>query len=371
MRTSALYLSIFISGLFLFSACNGGDYRQSAQGDRSEVLVVMDSTQWNSETADAIRDVFGEYMMTLPRPEERFDLRFRDMVTQRDLDRAKRQRNVIFAAPITEESNVGSFIRNQLSEDIQNRIAEGEHFSIPLEDRWYRDQWSLFLSAPTDEELAERIREDGRDLVSTLHDKTINRWQQYVYRSGEQVDKADSLWNTHGFKIRVQHDYNIGVDTTNFVTMRRYLQDNDRWFWGWYKEDVEDFDFVDTDWIHSVRDSLNRKFIRGSREESYVTTEFRRPVETESVNLNGYPAYETRGTWQMTNDLMGGPFLHYTIFDDKLDRVYMIEFAQFAPRYSKRRFVYQFEAMARTFESDSSWTGRDEQDELSLEGSDN
>lgn len=370
MRTIVLHITAVVSGLLIFSACNGGDYRQSAQGDRSEVLIVMDSTKWNSETASAIRDVFGEYMMTLPRPEERFDLRFTDLRTQRDLDRAKRQRNVIFAAPITEDSNVGSFIRNQLSESIQESIAQGDHFSIPLEDRWYRDQWSMFLSAPSDEELAERILEDRRQLVSTLHDRTIQRWQNYVYRSGEQVDKSDSLWNNHGFKIRVQHDYNIGVDTTNFITMRRSLHDNDRWFWVWYKEDVENFDMVDTDWIHERRDSLNRKFIRGSREESYVTTEFRRAVETESVNLNGYPAYETRGTWRMTNDLMGGPFLHYTIFDEKLDRVYMIEFAQFAPRYSKRRFVYQFEAMARTFESDSSWTERDGQGELSLQNPD-
>lgn len=367
MKNLLLYIVSGISGLLIISACNGGDYRQSAQGDRSEVLVVMDSTKWESETADALRETFGEYIMTLPRPEERFDLRFTDLVTQRDLDRAKRQRNVIFAAPITEDSNVAGFIRNSLSEDIHERIARGQNFAFPLDDRWYRDQWTLFLSAPSDEELAENIREDGRNLVSTLHDKTISRWKNYVYRGGEQVEKTDSLWNNHGFKIRVQHDYNIGVDTTNFISLRRHLHDNDRWIWAWYKDDVDDTEFIDTDWIHNKRDSLNREFIRGSREESYVTTEFRRPVETESVNLNGYPAYETRGTWKMTNDLMGGPFLHYTIFDEDLNRVYMIEFAQFAPRYNKRRFIYQFEAIARTFESDSTWTGRDEESaEISL-----
>lgn len=356
---------LFFFGVFLvLTGCEGSDYRQSAQGDRSEVLVVMDSTRWDSETADAIRETFGEYIMTLPRPEERFDLRFTDINTQRELDRAQRHRSVIFAAPLDEDSNVGGFIRSSLSDDILERVERGDNFAFPLDDRWYRDQWTLFLTSNNDEELAQNIREDGSDLVSTLHEKTIQRWKNYVYRSGEQVDKADSLWENHGFRFRVQHDYRIGVDTTNFVTMRRHLHDNDRWLWAWYKEDVEDTDIVDSDWIHEIRDSLNREFVQGSREGSYVTTEFRRPVETESINLNGYPAYETRGTWQMTNDLMGGPFLNYTIFDEVNDRVYMLEFAQFAPRYNKRRFVYQFEAIARTFESDSTLTERAE--ELSL-----
>lgn len=353
MKPIALLPLLLFVVIVLISGCEGTDYRQSAQGDRSEVLVVMDSTQWESETAEAIRETFGEYMMTLPRPEQRFDLRFTDINTQRQLDRAQRHRSVIFAAPLDEQSNVGGFIRNSLSDDILQRVERGDNFAFPLEDRWYRDQWTLFLSGQSDEQLAERIREDGSNLVSTLHDKTIKRWKDYIYRSGEQVAKADSLWENHGFRFRVQHDYRVGVDTTNFVTMRRYLHDNDRWLWAWYMEDVDDTDFVDTDWIHEVRDSLNKKYIRGSRDESYVTTEFRRDVTTESINLNGYPAYETRGTWQMTNDLMGGPFLHYTIFDEKANRIYMLEFAQFAPRYPKRRFMYQFEAMAQTFEADS------------------
>ena len=222
----------------MLTGCEGSDYRQSAQGDRSEILVVMDSTRWDSEAADAVRETFGEYIMTLPRPEERFDLRFIDIDTQRQLDSAQRHRSVIFAAPLDEQSNVGGFIRNSLSEDIKERVERGDNFAFPLEDRWYRDQWTLFLTGNSDEELAQNIRDDGSDLVSTLHDKTIERWKRYVYRSGEQVDKADSLWENHGFRFRVQHDYRVGVDTTNFVTMRRHLHDNDRWLWAWYKEDV-------------------------------------------------------------------------------------------------------------------------------------
>lgn len=351
-----LFLLILLAS-FVWTACDG-DYRKAAQGGMSEVLVVMDSTQWDSPAAEAIRATFGKEMMTLPRPENRYDLRFMDIRTNRDLEYAKNFRNTIFAAPINEDSNVGSFIRAIMSEDIKERIAEGRNFAFPLRDRWYRDQWTLFLSAPDHETLTRKIRQSERSLVSSLDQVERNRWKRQVYRRGEQVELADSLMENHGFSIRIQHDYRLGVDTTGFVSLRRYLHDNDRWIWMAYMDDMNGLEDIDQEWINTTRDSLNRQFIRGTREESYVTTEYRSPREIKTVQtrVNGRPALETRGTWRMTNDVMGGPFLHYTIYDEHQNRLYLMEFAQFAPRYSKRRFINQFEAMAHTFETDTTQT---------------
>ncbi len=351
------FLFLVISGLFIWTACDE-DYRRSAQGGFSEVLVVMDSTQWSSPTADAIRATFGREMMTLPRPEAKYDLRFMDLRTNRDLEYAKNFKNTIFAAPIDEDSNVGSFLRAVLSEDIKQRIAEGRNFAFPLQNRWYRDQWTLFLSAPDHQALARKIMDSERSLVASLDQVERGRWQRQVYRRGEQAHLADTLMENHGFRIRVQHDYRIGVDTTGFISLRRYLHDNDRWIWFAYMDGHDGLDDIDPDWINAVRDSLNRQFIRGTREESYVTTEYRSPrvVETVQTRIDGRPALETRGTWRMTNDIMGGPFLHYTVYDEHQNRLYMMEFAQFAPRYSKRRFMNQFEAIAHTFETDTTKT---------------
>lgn len=335
-------------------ACEG-DFRRPARGSFSEVLVVMDSTKWNSDTANAIRETFGGEIMTLPRPEERFDLRFMTLRSNNDLEYAKRHKNAIFAASIDEETNVGSYIRATLSEDIKERVRSDQNFAFPLEDRWYSNQWTLILSSSDDETLASEIRETGPSLVSNLNDVEIERWQRDIYRRGEQVHLSDSLMDEHGFSIRIQHDYTLNIDTTDFVSLRRSLADNDRWIWVWWQDDVESIDQIDGSWINAKRDSLQEKYIRGTREDSYVQTEYRRRVETKPLSLNGRRAFETRGTWKMENDLMGGPFLNYTIYDEVQRRLYIMEFAQFAPRYPKRRFVYQFEAMAKTFDTDSTF----------------
>jgi hypothetical protein len=347
-NTLFLYLLVVLSVTLV--AC-GGDFRQKAQGLPSEVLVVMDSTRLNGPVASALRDIYGEYMLTMPRPEPRYDLRFVDIFTQSDLQSAQKHRNLIIAAPIDEQSNIGTYLRSLLSQEVQSRVREGSLSEIPLRDRWYRDQWILILTAADEETLAYRIRNNSAPHLRSLRNMELERWTQEVYRRGEIPSIADSLFVNHGFRFRVQHDYVMGIDTTDFISMRRFLDDNDRWIWVWWKEDVPNLDFINERWIHKTRDSLLNIYIRGSRPDAYVRTDYRQEHATEFLRINNRETYESRGVWVMSDFSMGGPFINYVKHDAEQQRLYMIEFAQFSPRYRQRRFLYQFEAMARTFET--------------------
>lgn len=359
---SFITISLLLTVTVLWTACEG-DYRQKAVGGFGEAVVLMDSSRFESETADAIRNTFGRGVRTLPNVEPLFDLRFREVRNNEQLEQLKRSRNLIVAAPIDDTTNVARFIRAMLSDEVEESVRRGEAFAFPLENRWYRDQWTMILTAPGDSALAEHIRNAEKTLTKNLLEREFVRWHEEIYDRGEQVHLSDSLWAEYGWKLRVQHDWVKRVDTTytqngetnHFLTMRRSLPSNDRWFWAWWKEDVRDIMHIDNNWINAKRDSLMEEFIRGTRDSSYVTTEYRRPVETESFDMNGYIAYETLGTWQMTHDAMGGPFVNMTIYDEDTHRLFMLEFGQFAPKYNKRRFVRQFRAMLRTFESDSTW----------------
>jgi len=354
MKVSSLIL-LPVALLALFTACEG-DYRPQSIGAVDEIYVVMDSTDWNSETAMAIRETFGRQIETVPTPENAYTLTFRDFRTNDQLDQLQEYKNVIFAAPLGEEHNVSQFIGAILSDEIKQRVRDDESFAFPLTDRWVRDQWTLLLTSTSDEALAEKIRNSEESLVNHLMVREFDRRTQNIYRRGEQVAISDSLWEDHGWKVRMQHDYIQVIDTTDAVMFRRYLPDNNRWMWAWWQNDVSNPDFVDANWINAKRDSLMEHLVQGEREGSYVTTDYRRPLETREFETdNRLIGYETKGLWRMTNDFMGGPFVHFTYYDPMTDRLFMVEYAQFAPSVNKRRFVRQFQAMGRTFESDSTW----------------
>lgn len=352
--------------LFIVAAwfgCNG-DYRYEATGGIDQVVVVMDSTQFNSQTADAIRNTFGRGIQTLPNVEPMFDLSFRDFNNNAQLGQLKKYKNVIFAAPITDSTNTARFIQALLSDKVEQQVKKGNVFAFPLQDKWYKNQWTLLLTATSDSALAKQIENSEETLTGNLMEKQYGRWKGEVYDRGEQTQLEDSLWNEHGWNIRIQHDWIRHLDTTythngatnHFLTLRRPLPQNDRWFWAWWKK-VDNINYLSDDWINAKRDSLMEQWVRGSRDSSYVTTEYRRPVNTKSFKYNGDIAYETLGTWRMTHDAMGGPFVNLTVYDEDTHRLFLLEFGQFAPKYKKRRYVRQFRAMLRTFKSDSSWTG--------------
>ncbi|REL33356.1 DUF4837 family protein [Rhodohalobacter sp. SW132] len=343
--------------LILFASACSGDYRKKAIGPVDEVIVVMDSSQWESETADAIRETFGRYIQTVPQPwEPAYTLIFRDFESNQELDELKRFRNIIIAAPLNEQTNTSQLVGGMLGSEVRQRVELGESFAFPLQDRWAREQWTLVLTSTSDERLAEKIRNSSDELLSHLEEREINYRTGEIYRRGEQVALADSLWENHGWSVRMQHDYVQLFDSTQSVMFRRYLPDNNRWMWAWWKDNVEHGDFINPEWINSTRDSLMQFLVQGERDSSYVETDYREAVKTQEFSTGSrLTGYETMGIWRMTNDFMGGPFVHFTYYDPETRRVFMIEYAQFAPRVNKRRFVRQFQAMGRTFASDSTW----------------
>ncbi|MEO1022779.1 MAG: DUF4837 family protein [Bacteroidota bacterium] len=359
MKSNILFLGFICSLLMLLTACEG-DFRQPAKGDTREVWVVMDSTKWESATAEAIRNTIGGYIFTVPSlsGEANYDLIFTDIRSQGQLERLRSYKNVIFAAPIDEESNVGRQVRAFLDDTIENDVRSGSSFAFPVEDQWYRDQYVLILSSTSDSALADKITNTSEAILSNMLNKELKRWEYFVYEKKEQIQYSDSLWDDHGFKVRIQHDYIKTSDSTDFMAYSRILPDNERRMWVWWKDDVSDISFLDNEWINTTRDSLLQIYLRGSRDSTYVTTEYRRPVETTSFQKDRLLGYETLGTWRMEKAAMGGPFVNFTYYDPDSDRLFMVEYWQFAPAVQKKlRFIRQFRAMGRTFESDSSWTG--------------
>ncbi len=354
MKNRVTIILAFLA-MSLLTACET-DYRQKAKGSDGEFIVIMDSTQWQSQTADAIRNTFGKLIFTLPNPEEYYTLRFNDFKTQKQLDYLKSMKNIIFAAPLEDSSNVSRQIRSFLDSSVKERVKSGESFAFPIKDQWFRDQYALILTSNSDEELAEKILNSDRALLSDAFQKDMQRVTAEVYRRKEQTEISDALWEENGFKVRIQHDYVPSIDTTDFKSFRRYLPENDRWMWVWWKDGVDNISFLDDDWINATRDSLNQIYVQGNNEDKYVSTEYRRPVETQSFSKGNLIAYETLGTWQMINGAMGGPFVNFTYYDTDTKRLFMVEYSQFAPKVERKLpFVRQFRAMGRSFESDSTF----------------
>ena len=96
---------------------------------------------------------------------------------------------------------------------------------------------------------------------------------------------------------------------------------------------------------------LADRFARGEIDSSFVQLDPRRPVRRDTVQINGRTARETRGLWRMVNYPMGGAYIRYAFVDEATDRLFVYYGMVFSPvpRYDKREFLRQMEAIATTF----------------------
>ena len=66
------------------------------------------------------------------------------------------------------------------------------------------------------------------------------------------------------------------------------------------------------------------------------------------TKINSLTAFETRGTWEVVNDYMAGPFLNYFIKDKKNNRTIVLEGFVFSPSVRKREYLIEIEAIIRS-----------------------
>ena len=99
--------------------------------------------------------------------------------------------------------------------------------------------------------------------------------------------------------------------------------------------------------IH-IRDSIGKKFIHGSVGKTWMVTEKAYSPYFLQTQIDHKLAYETKGTWQLKNDFMAGPFINYAIKDIKNNRYLILDGFTYNPSKAKRDLVFELEAMMKS-----------------------
>ena len=339
-------LLLLVGGIIL-SACNP-EYRPLAEGPYYEIHIVSDTTYWNGTVGEAIRDELAKPIITLPQPEPAFDLVFNPLISRQMFEQVKKKQNIVIAAPLDGDTPTARFLRDRLDSAVVRLVREGKQYIFQRPNLWYRDQMVVYITAPTAEILAQVIHQEGENLRYLFNTLARQRLARKMFAPGRETEIEEHLMERHDFMVQVQLDYVLVQDTLTFVRLRRVLPDTWRDLFVYYIENGNP-ELIEPEWIYRIRDSLTQVYVRGTRPDSYVKIDRRRPLVSKNINFLGRFAYETRGLWHLTGDAMGGPFLNYTFYDEKQHRIYMIDGMVFAPGYPKREFLRQLEVIAYTF----------------------
>jgi hypothetical protein len=100
--------------------------------------------------------------------------------------------------------------------------------------------------------------------------------------------------------------------------------------------------------IVKMRDSISNLYIKGTEPNTRMITEEAYAPYLFKIKLDRKDTYETKGTWELENDFMSGPFINYAIVDKEYNRILVLEGFCYSPSKEKRDLMHELESIIKS-----------------------
>ena len=317
---------LFVISLLLIS-CVGNDKSvlRTSIGKINKVMVVVKASNWNGNIGKEIRSSFGQLMVGLPQPESL--LKVSQVSPNGFGSMMKVARNILMIGVSDEEKY---FVRKNV---------------------YAKPQTIVYVYAKDNEGVIKMFKKHEKEIIKTFIQSDISMTQR-LFRKNKLDDSQYKTLQNLGISLTIPDKFNTVDDTGEFLWLRHHLTSgiaktgsNNILV---YSVPLEAEAKV-SDSIITIRNRIGKKYIPGSDPETmYMITEKAYTPFTFEANIDGKKAYETRGKWEVKNDFMAGPFLNYTILDPNNNRLIVFEGFTYAPSVSKRAFLFELEAIAKS-----------------------
>ncbi|QYA24889.1 DUF4837 family protein [Gramella sp. MT6] len=319
---------ILLASVFLIFSCNDGKTKKESRilsdssGNINQLTVVIENDLWEGEVGEAIRTNFAAPVDGLPQEEPLFSL-----------------------SQIPPETFSG-FVRNsRIFLKIEDSTPKGMNL---FEDEFARPQTGVVLMGDNSEELVEVINEKSDSIVKLLKKTELTEKQRRIRKS---LKKDEALSEKFGLTLKFPSAYRYAKEAENFSWIRKEIPKGSMEILVYEVpiNQIENDSSVIAN-IIEMRDSIGEAQIPGRLKGSYMITEKAYAPYLFETEIDGKFAYETRGTWEVANDFMAGPFVNYAVKDKENNRFVILEGFVFSPSRGKRDNIFELDAILQSAE---------------------
>ncbi len=290
---------------------------QSA-GKINELSVIIDNELWQSSVGDTIRKYLGAEVPGLPQIEPLFSMRQLPL----DAFTGLAQRRRIFL--IVEKGEKSSF------------STANNKFATP--------QLGFIIRGTSDAEIFKLIRENYETIVSKY--KKVETTEKQ-YRISKSLEYIPQLKKKMGITLKIPSAYRIAKEEEKFFWLRKDIKNGDMNLMIYelpLGTITKDSNTVAK--IIKIRDSVGAQKIPTSSGK-FITEKAYAPYLFETI-VDNKPVFETKGTWEIKDRFLAGPFVNYVITDKPNNRQLVIEGFVLAPSVRKRDNMFELEAIMKT-----------------------
>lgn len=204
------------------------------------------------------------------------------------------------------------------------------------------------MSAKNDSELKALFDENKDKIVGLLfkaeRDRLMANYKKY---KEENVIKA--LKDRQAIHLTIPKGYTYDLDTNNFVWISHETPEISQGIFIYSYPFTDDSTFT-LNYQIAKRNEILKLYVAGEGSATFMTTEEQVPPTFKAYNWKGDYTAEIRGLWKVQGDFMGGPFMSLSRINEKTNQVVTVEGYVYAPKYDKRNYMRQLEAILYSFD---------------------
>jgi hypothetical protein len=295
-------------------------------GKAGEVVIVVNKDKYPATTKE-LKDIFTQSYPMLPQEEP-----------------------VFTAIPIPHSafSSIFKTHRNLLFVNIKKDLPQDSTGIYVKKNIWAAPQLIIQAYASSDSSMASLLKEKQDFIINLINDWEIRRIKD-TYKKIQSKEVLARIERKFHIYLTVPKGYNINIDTTDFLWISRETVEMSQGLFI-YTYPYTDTSDLSVDSLISKRDDFLKRFIKGPTFGSWMTTEKRIEPEVTKYVKNGNYFVKMRGLWKVENDYMGGPFVSLSTLNADRSKIITVEGYVYAPKYKKREYVRQLEAILGTLQ---------------------
>lgn len=291
-----------------------------SNGKINNVSIIIDDNLWNGEIGDSIRKKFAAPVDGLPQEEPLFTLN--QYPTKVFEGFVRKSRNII----VVKKGKEAGFAANT------NKYAKPQNV--------------FFISGTDTEDVLNILEEKSAEIIKTIKASEIIENQ---IRMKKSLVSDEQLQKMFGINLQIGFGYKYDMVKDKFIWLRKEFTSgyNSILVYQVPIDKVENGGDIITN-ITTMRDEIGKANIHGTLPNTWMITEAAYAPYLFEEKIANKKTYLTKGTWELKNDFMAGPFVNYAIKDTKNNRYLILEGFTYNPSKSKRDLVFELEAIIQS-----------------------
>lgn len=308
--------------IFLIFSCNKKEDNlpRKATGNINSISVIIDNQLWNGEIGESIRNKFASPVVGLPQEEPLFTIN---------------QYPVKLMEGFMTDSRTIIVVKKESKTKFE---IKKNQYAFP--------QNVFHISGKTNGDILKIIEKNSPQIIQIIKEAEIAENQRIINKS---LLKTETITNQFGLTLNVPTGYLYALQKTNFIWLKKeIISGNTNILIYQVPISAIKSNYNSITNIIKIRDSIGNLYIRGTELGTQMITEESYSPYLFKMKLNGKETFETKGTWELKNDFMSGPFVNYAIIDKEHDRILVLEGFCYSPSKEKRDLMHELESIIKS-----------------------